>query len=116
MTYSEFSSYLFWYAQISAGLLAILLVVASVRGYRASERKRLKVLQIAAASVIWIAATIFIQLLDAFYIYMNTHTDWTRELEFDKSFRGLIIYQIIWIALSLGLAWFVKRKPKTKLS
>lgn len=119
MTYSEFGPYLGWSSLIVAGLLAILLIIASVRGYRASERKRLKVVQIAAAFVIWIAATAFIQLVDALYIIMNSHNIKTREgqmLRYDESFRGLIIYNLIWILLSLGLAFFVNRKPKSKFS
>lgn len=117
MTYFEFSPYLFWFAQILTGLLAILLIIASVRGYRATERKRLKVVQIVAASVIWIAATAFTQVVDGLFMYMNTHHVYEdRMLRFDESFRGLIIYNLIWIVLSLGLAYFVYRKPKSKLN
>ena len=120
MTYSEFGSYLFWYSIIAAVLLGILLVAAAVRGYRSTERKRLKILQIAAVSVIWITATAFAQFVDAFFIISNTARIESRSevvtVNYNESFRGLIIYQVIWILLSLALAYFLYRKPKSKLN
>lgn len=119
MTYSEFSPYLFWYAQITTGLLAVLLIITSVKGYRATENKKRKILHVVVVFAIWIVATVFIQIVNALYIIANTHNTETREeqiLVFNKSFWGLIIYQIFWILLSLCLAFFVSRKPKTKLS
>ena len=119
MTYSEFGSYLFWYSIISAVLSAVLLIAAAVRGYRSTERKRFKILQIAAAFAIWIAATAFIQFVDAFFIISNTARIESRSeivtVDYNESFRGLIIWQIIWILLSLAMAYFVYRKPKSKL-